>query len=243
MRNRQFLIGLCFVLFGCSFYSFGQQTEWTGKVLSEKTNEPLIGVTVRVKDVGTGTITDMEGNYKIKAAAGQVLRFTYVGYFPFELKLKNNQSHSNVLLNESNLSLNEVVVVGYGVQKKESLVGSISAAKGEELQKIGNVTSVSEALQGILPGVVSIMTDGKPGADEATITIRGKSSWVSSEPLVLVDGVERNMNDLDMNEIVSLSVLKDASATAVYGVKGANGVILVTTKRGANAKPKINFST
>ena len=116
------------------------------------------------------------------------------------------------------------------MQKKASIVGAITQAKGDDLLKVGGTTNVSSALTGMLPGVTAIQSSGEPGSDQAQIVIRGKSTWGSTEPLVLVDGIERSFNDIDPNEIESLSVLKDASATAVYGVKGANGVILVTTK-------------
>lgn len=220
-----------------------QQRDWTGQVLDSKTNEPLIGVSVLVKGTSYGSITDYDGRFSIKAATNQVLVLTYVGYIPFEISLKSATNLAQIKLTEDSRALDEVVVVGYGVQKKASSVGSITAAKGDELLKAGSVTTVSEALQGMMPGVVAVNTDSKPGSDAADIFIRGKSSWQSSTPLVLVDGIERNMNDIDPNEIESLSVLKDASATAVYGVKGANGVILVTTKRGTNSKPKISLTT
>ena len=133
-------------------------------------------------------------------------------------------------------------MVGYGVQKKVTSVGSITQTGGNELMKGGSVNSVSEALQGKLNGVVAINSSGMPGDNEVKMYIRGKSTWDNTDPLVLVDGIERNMNDVDMNEIESISVLKDASATAVYGVRGGNGVILITTKRGTDTAPVINFS-
>ncbi|MDD4632059.1 MAG: TonB-dependent receptor [Proteiniphilum sp.] len=242
LKNKLLLISF-FLFFLGSFHLYAQPREWTGKVWDENLNEPLIGVTVTIKGSNQGTITNADGEFTISAETGQQLVFSYIGYESVELTLLDgNVTNLSIQMREDTQLLEEVVVVGYGVQKKASLVGSIATTKGEDLMKTGNVTSVSESLQGVLPGVVSVMVDGKPGADEAKITIRGRGSWVSSEPLILVDGVERDMNDLDINEIESISVLKDASATAVYGVKGANGVILVTTKRGKNTQPKINFS-
>lgn len=233
----------CFCLFLiCSQSLKAQQKEWTGQVLDYKMNDPLIGVSVTVKGTSNGTVTDINGKFSIKALQNQTIVFSYIGYNKLELKLIKSSDLEKVMLSENSKALDEVIVVGYGVQKKASSVGSISSAKGEDLLKTGNVTTVSEALQGMMPGVVAIMTDSKPGADAADILIRAKGSWQSSQPLVLVDGIERNMNDVDANEIESLSVLKDASATAVYGVKGANGVILVTTKRGSNQKPVITFT-
>jgi TonB-linked SusC/RagA family outer membrane protein len=242
MKKRLISFCLLFLLIS-TFAIYAQQREWKGQVFDEKTNEPLIGVTVSVKGTTNGTITDYNGKFSIKSSANQILLFSYIGYINVEIPLKTNTDLSRMLMHEDVKTLDEVIVVGYGVQKKVSSVGSISSAKGEDLLKAGNVTTVSEALQGLMPGVVSIMKDSKPGADDAEILIRAKASWVSSQPLVLVDGIERNMNDIDPNEIESLSVLKDASATAVYGVKGANGVILVTTKRGKNEKPKISLTT
>ena len=147
-----------------------------------------------------------------------------------------------ISLEEDSKQLEEVVVVGYGVQKKVTSVGSITQTGGNELMKGGSVNSVSEALQGKLNGVVAINSSGMPGDNEVKMYIRGKSTWDNTDPLVLVDGIERNVNDVDMNEIESISVLKDASATAVYGVRGGNGVILITTKRGTDTAPVINFS-
>lgn len=241
MKNKLTLTCLALFLI-CSLSLKAQQREWSGQVWDEKLNEPLIGVSVAVQGSTSGTITDIDGRFSIKAAVNQTLVISYIGYTTVNVPLRANADLSRIYMREDTKVLDEVVVVGYGVQKKVSSVASISAAKGDELLKTGNVTSVSEALQGMMPGVVSIMNDSKPGADEATLIIRGKASWASSKPLVLVDGIERDMNDIDANEIESLSVLKDASATAVYGVKGANGVILVTTKRGVNQKPKISFS-
>lgn len=242
MKNKLTLTCLCLLLI-CSFQVNAQQREWSGQVWDEKLDEPLIGVSVTVQGSSAGTITDINGQFRIRAEVNQTLNFTYVGYSPLSVQLRSSSDVTRVNMREDTKLLDEVIVVGYGVQKKVSSVGSISSAKGEDILKTGNVTSVSEALQGMMPGVVSIMTDAKPGADEADIIIRAKGSWRSSQPLVLVDGIERDMNDIDANEIESLSVLKDASATAVYGVKGANGVILVTTKRGVNQKPKISFSS
>ena len=191
-KNKLILIGLSLFFF-CSFHIYGQQKEWTGKVWDEELNEPLIGVTVSVKGTGQGTITDADGEFTIRAEEGQTLVFSYIGYHPVEEVLNSTTTALAILMQEDTRLLDEVVVVAYGIQKKTSLVGSIAPTKGEELMKTGNVTSVSESLQGVLPGVVSVMVDGKPGADEANITIRGRSSWVSSEPLILVDGVEREI--------------------------------------------------
>lgn len=212
----------------------------TGMVTDDK-NESIFGATILIDGATTGTITDMNGNFTLDVEEKGRIKVSYIGYEPSIINVDGKTSFK-IVLEPSLQNLDELVVVGYGVQKKTSSVGSISMAKGDDLRKAGNVTTVSEAMQGLMPGVVAINTDSKPGSDDAEILIRGKASWVSSAPLTMVDGVERSMNDVDPNEIESLSVLKDASATAVYGAKGANGVILITTKRGSNTKPSITFS-
>ena len=141
---------------------------------------------------------------------------------------------------EDDNAIGEVVVVGYGQQKKASVVGSITQTTGEVLERAAGVSDVGSALTGNLPGVVTIQGNGMPGEEEPQIIIRGSSSWNNSDPLVLVDGIERPLSSVDISSVESISVLKDASATAVYGVKGANGVILVTTKRGQEGKAKID---
>ena len=147
----------------------------------------------------------------------------------------------NITLSEDN-QLNEVVVVGYGQQKKASVVGAITQTTGKVLERAGGVSDIGSALAGNLPGVITTSSSGMPGEEDPKIVIRGVSSWNSSDPLVLVDGIERPMSSVDIHSVQSISVLKDASATAVYGVKGANGVILITTKRGTEGKAKISAS-
>ena len=210
--------------------------------VTDTNNERLIGVSVLVKGTGDGTITDFDGQYVLNnLKEGEKIEFSYVGMQTKVFTYKG-QKTLNVTLSENSELLEEVVVVGYGQQKKESVVGSITQAKGEDLLRAGNVTTVSEALTGIMSGVSTMQAAGQPGSTAANILIRGQSTWTDSSPLFVVDGVERDFNDLDPNEIESISVLKDASATAVYGVKAANGVILITTKQGAKGKTKINFS-
>lgn len=241
MKNKLTFAFISFFLF-CSFSLQAQQKEWTGQVFDDKLNEPLIGVSVSVKGTSTGTITDVNGKFTIKAANSQTLVFSYIGYNSTELILAPEINLARVIMKESLKELDEVVVVGYGVQTKASSVGSITTTKGDDLLRVGSVTSVSEAIQGQMPGVISISYTSKPGADAADIFIRGKSTWGNASPLILVDGLERDFNDVDVNEIETISVLKDASATAVYGVKGANGVILITTKRGANKKTEVSLT-
>lgn len=221
---------------------WGQNHSIKGQIVDAKSNEPLIGVNITVEGTSNGTISDVDGHFTLTATPDAVLKISYIGYREILLKVADLKKDAIISLEEDSKHLEEVVVVGYGVQKKVTSVGSITQTGGNELMKGGSVNSVSEALQGKLNGVVAINSSGMPGDNEVKMYIRGKSTWDNTDPLVLVDGIERNMNDVDMNEIESISVLKDASATAVYGVRGGNGVILITTKRGTDTAPVINFS-
>ena len=221
---------------------WGQNHSIKGQIVDAKSNEPLIGVNITVEGTSNGTISDVDGHFTLTATPDAVLKISYIGYREILLKVADLKKDAIISLEEDSKQLEEVVVVGYGVQKKVTSVGSITQTGGNELMKGGSVNSVSEALQGKLNGVVAINSSGMPGDNEVKMYIRGKSTWDNTDPLVLVDGIERNMNDVDMNEIESISVLKDASATAVYGVRGGNGVILIPTKRGTDTAPVINFS-
>ena len=221
---------------------WGQNHSIKGQIVDAKSNEPLIGVNITVEGTSNGTISDVDGHFTLTATPDAVLKISYIGYREILLKVADLKKDAIISLEEDSKQLEEVVVVGYGVQKKVTSVGSITQTGGNELMKGGSVNSVSEALQGKLNGVVAINSSGMPGDNEVKMYIRGKSTWDNTDPLVLVDGIERNMNDVDMNEIESISVLKDTSATAVYGVRGGNGVILITTKRGTDTAPVINFS-
>jgi len=243
MKKRKLkLIMSMFLFFAFSVSGFSQSII-RGEVLDETTGEPLIGVSVAVRGTATGTATDHEGKFSLSIEKDETLEISYVGYLRTTVNVKLGNAYVRVKLSLDLQLLDEVVVVGYGVQAKKSVVASVVVTKGEDLIKTGNLNSISEALQGKLNGVITINTNAKPGDNTASIYIRGKSSWINTDPLTIVDGIERNLNDVDMNEIESISVLKDASATAVYGVKGANGVILLTTKRGGNERPKVSFSS
>jgi TonB-linked SusC/RagA family outer membrane protein len=221
--------------------AFSQRYSIKGKVTDEE-GLGIPGVTVVVKGTQTGTSTDVDGNYTVNIPeSSQILVFSFIGMGTEERAIEN-QRVINVIMRTESLSIDEIIVVGYGQQKKLSSVASISQVKGDDLKEISGVTNLSEQMQGIMPGVTVINTSSKPGdAFNTDVFIRGKASWRSSSILTLVDGVERDFNDVDPNEIETISVLKDASATAVYGVKGANGVILVTTKRGSLKAPEITF--
>ena len=211
-------------------------------VVSDATGEPLIGATVAVKgSPSLVTVTDLDGNFSLKVPSeSSTLVFTYVGMSPKEVTV-GKQRNFVIELSED-AQLEEVVVVGFGQQKKASVVGAITHTTGEVLQRAAGITDIGAALTGNLPGVITTASSGIPGEEEPQIIIRGASSWNNSSPLVLVDGIERPMSSVDMQSVASVSVLKDASATAVYGVKGANGVILITTKRGQEGSAQINVS-
>lgn len=214
----------------------------TGTV-NDNTGEGLPGASVMIKGTKTGTTTDINGKFSLTSVTpDNVIVISFVGMQTEEVRV-GNQTTINVVLSDGSIGLEEVVAIGYGVQKKINVVGAISSIKGDALLQSGGVSTIGQALQGKLPGLVAMYTNGKPGSTDMKIYIRGQSSWNNGgNVLVLVDGVERDMNDVDMNEIESVSVLKDASATAVYGVKGANGVILLTTKRGQLGKARLSIS-
>lgn len=201
-------------------------------------DEPLMGATVQVAGTTTGVTTDIDGNFTIKVKPGAMLEFGYIGCKPQKVKAADGM---RVVMSADSEVLDEVEVVAFGTQKKVTKTGAISSIKSEDLVRTP-VSSVNNVLAGQLSGVSTVQYSGEPGSDAAEIFVRGKATWVDAKPLIQVDGVERDMWDIDPNEIESISVLKDASATAVFGVRGANGVILVTTKRGTEGKAKIDVS-
>lgn len=212
----------------------------SGTVVDD-TGELLIGVSIRLEGSRVGVVTNIDGEYRIDVPdpSKAVLTFSYTGMKTESVKV-NGRDVINVTMTSAVESFEEVVVVGYGQQKKASVVGAITQATGETLARTGGVSSVGAALTGNLPGVVTMQSSGMPGDEDPKIVIRGQTSWNGSDPLVLVDGIERPMSSVDIGSVQSVSVLKDASATAVYGVKGANGVILITTKRGSEGRAKIS---
>lgn len=219
-----------------------QQIVVTGTITSLDDKMPVPGVNVSVKgNPKIGVVTDFDGKYKITLPSSDAtLVFTSIGFKTIERKV-GGQSIINIVMSSDQTNLQEVIVVGFGQQKKESVVGAITQVSGKVLQRTGGVSSLGAALTGNLPGVTTLQTTGKPGEEDPEIIIRGVSSWNNSSPLVLVDGIERSINSVDITSVETVSVLKDASATAVYGVRGANGVILITTKRGVEGKAKIDF--
>ena len=230
------LFGLWALLLLMPGQLFAQNLRVEGVVLDEQ-GEGLIGAGVVIQGTQTGAITDLDGNFVLPSVPrGTTLEVSCVGYVTQLVQVTGNKLTIQMELDTS--SLDESVVIAYGQQKKVTITGAVSAVSGEGLMK-APVANVANALQGNLPGVSAVQPSGMPGADEPVIRIRGVGSLNSAEPLVLVDGVERSFSQLDANEIESISVLKDASATAVFGVRGANGVILVTTKRGNVGKASV----
>ena len=232
---------LCLVGAFCSLNAQAQKIQVKGNLV-DGTGEPLIGATVKVKgNASVGAVTDFDGNFSISVPSeNSILVFTYVGMKTKEVKIGTKREFKLTL--EDDNAIGEVVVVGYGQQKKASVVGAITQTTGKVLERAGGVSDIGSALTGNLPGVITSSSSGMPGDEDPKIVIRGVSSWNSSDPLILVDGIERPMSSVDIHSVQSISVLKDASATAVYGVKGANGVILITTKRGTEGKAKISAS-
>lgn len=209
----------------------------------DSNGETVIGASVVLKGNNSiGTISDIDGNFVLTVPnENSTLIVSFVGMKSQEVKA-TSKGMIKVTLEDDSQQLEEVVVVGFGQQKKASVVGAIAQTNAKALERTGGVSSLGQALTGNLPGVVTMTTTGQPGDEDPKITIRGVTSWNSSDPLVLVDGVERPMNSVDINSVASISVLKDASATAVFGVRGANGVILITTKRGEESKAVININ-
>jgi TonB-linked SusC/RagA family outer membrane protein len=235
---------LRFLIVVCLLFSIGLDNTLMGQIItgkvSDETGSPLPGVNILAKGTQSGTLTDVDGNYTLNASNSEFVVFSFIGYKTREVKIQN-QKVIDVTLETDNQSLDEVVVVGFGTQKKITTVGAQSTIKPEELKlPLRNLNTV---LLGRISGVVGVQRSGEPGNDNAEIFIRGIATLDKglSQPLVLVDGVERPMNDIDPEDIASFSMLKDASATAVYGVRGANGVIIITTKKGTIGKPQIRF--
>ena len=232
---------LIMLMLFCCLTAAAQQFTVKGIVV-DSNGEPVIGASVVLKgNHSIGTITDIDGNFSLSVPNDKtVLVVSFVGMTTKEVK--TSRSLMRIELVDDSQQLEEVVIVGYGQQKKASVVGAITQTTGKVLERAAGITDIGTALTGNLPGVITTASSGMPGDEEPEIVIRGASSWNNSAPLVLVDGIERPMSSVEMQSVSSISVLKDASATAVYGVKGANGVILITTKRGQEGKAQIGVS-
>jgi TonB-dependent starch-binding outer membrane protein SusC len=231
-------------------YSFAQQKTISGKVTDQKSSESLPGVTIMVVGTTTGTVTDLDGNYSIAVKNGDVLEFSYVGYKKQDITV-SSQNIINVELGSEIKDLGEVVVIGYGTVKKSDATGSVTAVSSKDFNK-GSITSAQDLLVGKTAGVVITNAGGAPGSG-ATIRIRGGSSLnASNDPLIIIDGVPIDNNNIggssnflsfiNPNDIETFTVLKDASATAIYGSRASNGVILITTKKGTTGKTiQVNY--
>lgn len=235
---------LCLLLCSPLFLSVYGQMQVSGKV-TDLAGQPLAGVSVLVQGTSDGVTTDTEGNFRLaNVSEGATLLFRLLGYKTHQ-QVHDGQATVHVRMEEDTESLDEVVIIGYGTQKKATLTGAISTMEGKELVQ-SPVANISNSLVGRLPGLVALQQSGEPGYDQSRLKIRGigtLNEGAESDPLVLVDGVPRNFNEIDPHEVENISILKDASATAVFGVRGANGVIIITTKSGKSGKPQIGYTS
>ena len=210
-----------------------------GKVVGAD-GDPLIGVSV-MSNEKKGTITNVDGEYVLNLDGPTSVTFSYIGYEEEIVKVRGSKQ-IDIMLHEDNIMLDDVVVVGYGTQKKINLTGAVQSVSSDEILR-RSVSTGSAALQGIVPGLTAVVSSGQPGADQAALKIRGLGSLNSSTaPLVLIDGIEGDMNRIDLNTVESITVLKDAASVSIYGSRASNGVILVTTKRGSQGKVKVSFN-
>src|SRR5690554_3413159 len=207
-----------------------QQRTVTG-VVTDSRGEPLPGVTILIPGTTTGTVTNADGNFTLAVPpSAQTLQFSFVGMRTQEVPIDGRTTFT-VVMEEETIGIEEVVAIGYGTQKKVNLTGAVQNVTSDEIVR-RNASNTSNALQGLIPGVSVVQSSGRPGADGATIRIRGTGSLnSSSNPLVLIDGVEGDINNVDPNAVESISVLKDAASASIYGSRASNGVILITTKR------------
>ena len=236
--RRLFVTSLVFLLFVSAGFA-QDRIEVSGVVTDAATNEPLIGVTVAEKGKKNGTATDLNGHFALKVPSNGTLTFSYVGYASQEVPVEG-QTMLSVALSENQQMLDEIVVIGYGVQKKADLTGAVAVVDMDEAKKT-QATNIAEMLQGQAAGV-SVQTTGNPG-EMSNVRIRGIGSFSSVGPLYVIDGlIVNDVNHLNPQEIETMQVLKDASAAAIYGARGANGVIVITTKKGKKGKPTLDIS-
>jgi len=236
---KKIIINLISLLF-CAMSIIAQNSVKISGTVVDETNSPVFGASVQEKGTTNGASTDEKGAFSLTVSGkNAVVTITYLGYQPYELKYTTGSV--TIKLIPRDVVLQEAVVVGYGQQKKASVTAAISQVKAEDLQKSG-VPNMTNAIAGRVAGVITVMGSGQPGSDDSQIFIRGMSTTNAADPLVLVDGVQRDWQQVDPEDVESFSVLKDASATAVYGVRGANGVILISTKRGMVGAPKVTVA-
>lgn len=216
-----------------------QDNKITGTVL-DPTGMPVIGANIMIKGTTNGTITDMDGKFSLDVPKGATLVVTYVGYTNQEISV-GNQKKLSITLREDSEALDELVVVGYSTQKKVNLTGSVSTVSFDDKLTSRPVTDVSQMLNGASPGLQIMQSSGEPNAESFSYNIRGVGTLNSSSPLILVDGMEQSISMVNPSDIASVSILKDAASCAIYGNRGANGVILITTKSGSDGKISISY--
>ena len=237
---KKILLTFVFLL-ACTIGAWAQETIIVTGVVTDANKEPLVGVNITVRDVaGLGAITDMNGKFKLKMEPYHRLIFSYIGFDKVEVLVKQQQV-VNVMMKESSASvLDEVVITGTGAQKKLTVTGAVTTVNVADL-KSNPTGSLSNALAGNVAGVMAMQTSGQPGQNTSEFWIRGISTFgAGSSALVLVDGFERSLDEVNVEDIETFTVLKDASTTAIYGARGANGVVLITTKHGKAGKVNIN---
>ena len=235
---------LCFI----PYLVIAQTITVTG-VVTDNTGATLPGVTILVENTTRGVATDIDGRYSILVDPGDVLVFSYVGYNSETVNI-DGRTTINMVLEESTIGIDEVVVTAFATQRRVNVTGAISTVDGNDIVAVP-VANISSALVGMTPGLSAVTISGEPGQDAAQIAIRGISTYSgNTSPLIVIDGIEQSdaqamtvMNSMDPNDILGISVLKDASSTAVYGIRAANGVVIITTKRGLVGKPKVSFSS
>lgn len=233
---------LVFIWMMCIPVKVYSQIKITGTIIDSITGETLAGVNIREEGTAFGCITDIKGTYNIEVPSQtSVLLFSYIGYFTQKVVV-SGQAEINIKLVANMQELGEVVVVGYGIQKKVNLTGSVGNVQMDDM-KSRPLTDAGLALQGTVAGVYALQSSGKPGDDGVVIDIRGVGSWDNNNPLVLIDGFPGNLSDVNANDIKSISVLKDAASSSIYGNRAANGVILITTKRGASGKMNVSYNS
>lgn len=210
-----------------------EKTRVSGNIMDENL-QPVIGATITVEGTTLGTSSDAKGSFSLEVPASGKLQFSFIGYQTQTVPIERNKIYNIQLLPDAT-NIDDVVVVGFGTQKKESVIGAIASVQATALS-VSSKSALSQTLAGNIPGIIAVQRSGEVGNDRADFWIRGMATFKgNTSPLILVDGVERDFNSIDPKEIESFSILKDASATAVYGVRGANGVIAITTKRDPSA--------
>ena len=217
-----------------------QQKKIVGGTVVDSNGEPLVGVSVQEKNTSNGTMTDINGHFSLSLTKSDAQ--VVVSYIGFSTQTLTATDDMNIVLKEDNQQLDEVVVVGYGTQKKANLTGSVASVNFQKEASSRPITTATQALAGMAAGVQVLQSSGRPNAEGFGIQIRGTGTFNNSNPLVLVDGMEMNLADVNPNDIENISILKDAASCAIYGNRGANGVILITTKMGQAGTVRVTYS-